>query len=234
MIEEIKEKSKIDELIEMVNNEKGGDWSYEDKKDFIIDKINEFRLAIEQNQPKVHLMTGENEYENKRLQYCHKSGKKAGTFKSNRHRTDFERMYHWNESSRLDEWLIAVMDEAKLKLIQIEEKKKNSSIIITTPFQQQLVEPLQDELKDLSPEETQRFDKVYYDYLEWHLHRQLETIKDFLSEKFILKADEYIQNTTKSEIVKIVMEAGDKIHEVSQKIQKINQAKAKKEKENGK
>ena len=230
-MQEIKEQSRIDELVEMVNNTKGH-WDYEDKRDFIIDIMNLFLNAVLQNQPKVHLFTGDDEYEKKRLQYCHRDGKRANTFKSAKHQEDFERKYHWNQGDDLSIWLDASKQELELNLKQVKEKKSNYSNIITTPFQQQLIEPFHDEMENLSKDEIQSFDKVYYDFLEWILNKQIETINEYMSGKFEFKGEEYIQRTTKSEIGKIVLEASDKIGEVSAEIQKINQAKE--NKKNGK
>lgn len=218
-------KTDIDRLEEDVNNCINIDkFGYEDKKDFILQQMNDYLLAVEQNQPKTHKFTDQDEYEKNKSEYTYKSGPKKGKFKSSRHRNEFEKKHNWTHSSTLAEWLQAVSDEIDLKLEQIRGKIKNYSSIGITPVQRQLIEPFVGELK-YRPEEEQKFDKVVYEWLEWYLPKCKETINEFLTGTFQFKEEEFIKQQSKKEIADIVMKSMDKKQQIIDQATIINQNK---------
>lgn len=213
--------SMIDRITENIKEVKTLSVSYEDKRDYIIDKINEFMSAVEQNQPKAHLFTSEADYDAKKSPYIHHSGKNAGKYKSARHRQEFEGKYHWSAGDSLDTYLMAVIDECDLKLADAKEKIKTYSNSIETPFQQQIISPFYDEMTNVSQDETKRFDKTFYEFLEWHIPFQKQTIISFLNGTFEFKEEDIVRANIKTELAKMILEAGDKQDDLKIEAEKI-------------
>lgn len=213
--------SMIDTITENINSMRTLNPTYEDKRDYLIDKINEFMSAVEQNQPKAHLFTSEADYESKKFPYIHHTGKNAGKYKSARHRDEFEGTYHWSRKDSLDTYLMAVIDECDLKLVDVKEKLKTYSNAVETPFQQQIISPFYDEMTNVSQDETKRFDKTFYEFLEWNIPFQKQTIISFLNGTFEFKEEDIIRSNMKIELAKMVMEANDKKDDLKIEAEKI-------------
>ena len=213
--------SMIDRITENINDVKTADWGYEDKRDLLIDMIDNFMKAVEQSQPKAHLFTSEAEYDLKKSPYIHLTGKRAGKFKSRRHRDEFESKYHWSRADKLDEWLKATLDECYLKLDDVKEKLKTYSLAVETPFQQQIISPFYDEMTNVNTDEVKRFDKTFYEYLEWHIPKQIETIISFLNGVFEFKEEDIIKSNIKTELAKIVLESNDKLDDLKISAEKL-------------
>jgi len=209
-----KEKSMIDTITDNISTIKTADWGYEDKKEIILDKINDFMSAVEQNQPKIHLFTSEQEYDLKKSPYIHLHGKKAGQFKSRRHQDEFEAKYHWTHRDKLDTWLLAVIEECDLKLADAKDKLKTYSMLVESPVQQQIISPFYDEMTNVNQDELKKFDKTFYEYLEWNIPKQKEAIVSFLNGTFEFKEEDIIRHNMKKELTKIVLEANDKLDDL--------------------
>lgn len=221
IIQSTEQESTIDNIIHTINEIRTTEQTYEDKRDYLVDKINEFMQAVEQNQPKAHLFESEDEYDRKKTPYIHTTGKKAGKFKSAKSRQEFENKYHWSRKDDLSDWLIAVLGECDLRLVDVKNKLDNYSSEIATPFQQQVINPFIDEMKNFNADEVKRFDKVFYDYLEWNINKQKELIKSFLAGTFTFKEEDIIRRNMKTEITKIILESGDKVDDLKIEAEKI-------------
>lgn len=228
-IQNIEEPSEIEKIIFTINNMKGTCYdNYKDKRDYIVQKINEFSQAVTQNQPKVHTFIDEADYNSKKAPYIHKTGKKAGKFKSRRHEDEFHRQYHWTHADNLGNWWQAVLMEIPLKVEDLRKKLKEYSSEIETPFQKQVISPFLSDIKDLSPDEIKRFDKVFYEYMLENVIKQEPLIKDFLNGTFVLKEEEFIKHNTKTEIANIVLEAGSRMEQLKVEARRLKEAEKKK------
>lgn len=123
-----------------------------DEKEFLLDKNHEFCQAVQQFSPKSHLFIDEDDWK------AHGSPV-------------------WKETDEYMYWLKCCRDEiVNNRLPEIKAKKANSGDL--SAFQMSIAE-FADELKFEDELEMMKFDKVYYDYLEWHLNKQKETIDRF-------------------------------------------------------
>lgn len=193
-----------------------------DKKECIIEKIHNFHQAVTQQQYKTNLFTDEFDYKEKKKPYIRLTGKKKGQFKSEKHRQEFMKKYHWTEESTLIEWFTAVLEENELKLIETKNKKENYNYNDgDSPMRRQFAKLFDDNEFKYDPVEVQRFDIEWYEFIEWYLSHEKETIKDFLSGKYTINEDEIIKGELKSEVSKIVMDSFDKKAEVLAKGQQF-------------
>lgn len=193
-----------------------------DKKECIIEKIHNFHQAVTQQQYKTNLFTDEFDYKEKKKPYIRLTGKKKGQFKSEKHRQEFMKKYHWTDSSTLIEWFTAVLEENELKLIETKNKKENYNYNDgDSPMRRQFGKLFDDNEFTYDPVEVQRFDIEWYEFIEWYLSHEKETIKDFLSGKYTINEDEIIKGELKSEVSKIVMDSFDKKAEILAKGQQL-------------
>lgn len=168
------QKSRLQQLIDAVN-EAESDF---DEAEFIIDTYHFYLQAVQNSDPKAHLFLDKDDWE--------ANGSPI-----------------WDENSTFEEWLIATKKEIiENRLPEIKKKKEEFSADVLSPFQKS-IEGFISELKTEDGSEEQKMDKVLYDYYEWHLNKQKETIDNFIAGKVKVLEKDILDNEINNEIGKI-------------------------------
>ncbi len=167
-------KSRIQELneeIEQVKEDYDPDY-------FLADKMFEYFQAVQQRSPKSHLFRNDVEFAK-----THSELLALG-------KNDYRRRQHeiiWNEKSTFEEYVDASIKELNLKIEEAKQKIRTYGANEPSALQKQYI-MFSKEIRFSDPLEEARFEKSFYEYIEWVANKQKDTLTNFLKGRW--KPDE--------------------------------------------
>lgn len=184
------ESNRIKDKLAMISQIKTEGYGLEQEKEYLDYKFQEFLQAVQNGEKKIHLLRIATEPSAEELANLPK----------------------WDENSEFAEWIY----EARRVLVEltipnVKEKLSNPySVDNPSPFQLQMLQ-LGGEMQFEAPDELEKLDRAWHEFVDWQLAHDKETCDKFLEGKINITEKDLLQGMLDKEIGKVAMNTADRL-----------------------